>query len=57
MHHGIVYENANYPHGAPSTGPGHTGLNTGVTADYHGIISNNWCDFEGNKIGAMMMSR
>lgn len=51
MRHGIVYENANYPHGAPSTGPGHTGLNTGITANYHGIISNNWCDSDGNRIG------
>lgn len=50
INHAVVYEHANYPHGAPSTGPGHTALNTGITADYHGIISNNWCDPDGDKI-------
>ena len=51
MQHGIVYQHANYPHAAPSTGPGHTALNTGCYAKDHGIISNNWADRNGNKIG------
>ena len=50
MQEGIFYKNAYYPHALPSTGPGHTGLATGITADYHGIVGNNWCDKEGNKI-------
>jgi hypothetical protein len=50
MQHGIVYENANYPHAMPSTGPGHTGLNCGITPNYTGITSNHWCDPEGNLI-------
>lgn len=47
MQHGIVYENANYPHAMPSTGPGHTGLNCGLTPDYTGIPANYWCDASG----------
>lgn len=50
MQHGIVYENANYPHAMPSTGPGHTGLNCGMTPNYTGIPSNHWCDPDGNII-------
>ena len=50
MQEGIVYHNAYFPHSMPSTGPGHTSLTTGITADYHGIIANNWCDAHGKKI-------
>ena len=52
LHHGIVYKNAYYPHGTPTTAPGHAGLNTGAYPSYHGMIGNNWWDFAGNKIGA-----
>jgi hypothetical protein len=44
MQQGIVYENALFPHATPSTGPGFTGLNTGTTADYHGIVGNFFCN-------------
>ncbi len=52
MQHGVVYENAYYPHAMPSTAPGHTDLSAGITADYTGIIGNNWFDELGNKIAA-----
>lgn len=48
LRHGVVYENAYFPHAMPSTAPGHTGLNTGTTASYHGIISNGWFDTSNN---------
>jgi predicted AlkP superfamily pyrophosphatase or phosphodiesterase len=52
LRNGIVYENAYFPHAMPSTAPGHTGLNTGTTASYHGIISNGWFDSNNNDISA-----
>ncbi len=52
LNNAINYKNAYYPHGVPSTAPGHTGLSTGVTPNYHGIIANNWCNPEGTKIAA-----
>lgn len=50
MNQGIVYENAYFPHANPSTAPGHTGLNTGCTADYHGIIGNFFCSPTGERV-------
>ena len=50
MRHGIVYENAQHPHGMPSTGPGHTALSTGCYAKDHGITSNHWATPFGKKI-------
>lgn len=50
MRHGIVYENANHPHGMPSTGPGHTALSTGCYAKDHGITSNHWATPMGKKV-------
>lgn len=47
---GVVYENAYYPHAMPSTGPGHTGLNTAVDPKDHGIIANSWCTSTGCKV-------
>jgi predicted AlkP superfamily pyrophosphatase or phosphodiesterase len=47
---GIVYENAYVPHGMPATGTGHTALNTGAYANYHGIIGNKWFDAEGKTV-------
>lgn len=52
LNNAINYKNAYYPHGIPSTAPGHTGLSTGVTPNYHGIITNNWCNAHGEKIAA-----
>lgn len=52
LNNAINYKNAYYPHGIPSTAPGHTGLATGVTPSYHGIITNNWCNPLGVKIEA-----
>ncbi|HML19896.1 MAG TPA: alkaline phosphatase family protein, partial [Candidatus Dependentiae bacterium] len=47
---GVVYTNAYWPHGTPSTGPGHAGLNTGVYGKDNGIVCNSWIDCQGNKI-------
>lgn len=52
LNNAINYKNAYYPHGIPSTAPGHTGLSTGVTPHYHGIIANSWCNPDGQKITA-----
>lgn len=42
---GIVYTQAYVPYGCPTTGPGHTTLNTGTLPRVHGIIDNDWyCD-------------
>src|SRR5579871_5735645 len=48
--HGINYTNAYWPAGQPGTATGHAGLNTGVHADYHGYVSNNWYE-DGKKVG------
>lgn len=45
---GISYTNAHFPHGIPSTGPGHAGLSTGTYPCKHGIIANQWVN-EHNK--------
>jgi predicted AlkP superfamily pyrophosphatase or phosphodiesterase len=42
MINGVNYKNAYWPHALPSTSIGHTGLNTGAFATYHGIIGNSW---------------
>lgn len=47
---GIVYTNANCPYGTPSTGPGHTSLNTGTFAKDHGIVGNSWLLPNGHKV-------
>lgn len=47
---GVVYTNAYWPHGTPSTGPGHAGLNTGVYGKDSGIVCNSWLDGQGNKV-------
>ena len=47
---GVVYENANYPHAMPSTGPGHAALSTGCYPKDHGIVGNNWCTPQGAKM-------
>jgi len=46
---GIVYDQANFPHGMPSTATGHTALSTGTYAHNHGIIGNYWYNKEGTK--------
>ncbi len=46
---GIVYEQANVPHGMPATATGHTALSTGTYAHNHGIIGNYWYNPEGTK--------
>src|ERR1700730_4050862 len=48
--HGVNYTNAYWPAGQPGTATGHAGLNTGVHADYHGYVSNNWYE-NGKKVG------
>lgn len=47
---GVVYTNAYWPHGTPSTGPGHAALNTGVYGKDSGIVANSWIDGQGHKI-------
>lgn len=46
---GVVYDQANVPHGMPSTAVGHAGLSTGAYAHNHGIIGNHWYDRAGEK--------
>jgi predicted AlkP superfamily pyrophosphatase or phosphodiesterase len=50
INEGIVYHQAVMPHGLPTTGPGHTTLNTGTTPHNHGIISNKWHSKDMHKI-------
>ncbi|CAN5116973.1 alkaline phosphatase family protein [soil metagenome] len=47
LDNGLVYQNANYPHAMPSTGPGHAALSTGCYPKDHGIVGNNWCTPQG----------
>lgn len=47
---GVVYTNAYWPHGNPSTGPGHSALNTGVYGKDSGIVANSWFDKQGHKV-------
>jgi arylsulfatase A-like enzyme len=47
LDNGVVYQNANYPHAMPSTGPGHAALSTGCYPKDHGIVGNNWCTPQG----------
>ncbi len=47
---GINYTNAYLPHAVPTTGTGHTGLNTGTYAVDHGIIGNKWPKSDGTFI-------
>jgi len=49
LQNGIVYEQANFPHGMPSTATGHAALSTGTYAHNHGIIGNYWYNKEGTK--------
>lgn len=48
--HGMCYENAHYPHGAPSTAPGHATLSTGTVPRHHGVVLNSWVNEHGEKI-------
>jgi predicted AlkP superfamily pyrophosphatase or phosphodiesterase len=48
--HGVNYTNAYWGNGQPGTATGHAGLNTGVNANYHGFVSNNW--YEGTEKAA-----
>ena len=52
LHHGIVYENAHFPHGMPNTATGFAGLSTGTYASYHGIVGNKWYSYDGKKVYA-----
>ena len=52
LHKGINFTNAHMPHAMPATAPGHVALNTGTTAQYHGIIGNGWFDETNTYIGA-----
>ncbi len=44
---GVVYEQANFPHGMPATATGHVALSTGAYAHNHGIVGNYWYDKQG----------
>lgn len=46
---GIVYQQANVPHGMPATATGHAALSTGTYAHNHGIIGNYWYNPEGTQ--------
>lgn len=52
LDNGIVYTNAIHPHGLPATATGHTALNTGTYAHYHGIVNNEWLNVNGQSIPA-----
>jgi predicted AlkP superfamily pyrophosphatase or phosphodiesterase len=49
LSHGVNYTNANWGAGQPGTATGHAGLDTGVDANYHGYVSNNWYE-DGEKV-------
>ena len=44
LEHGAVFEDCHYRHSYTKTGPGHGVLLSGVHADIHGIIANDWLD-------------
>ncbi len=48
--HGVLYTNAYFPHGMPSTATGHTGLSTGTYAKDHGIVGNRWFTATGENV-------
>ncbi len=50
LKNGIVYENAHFPHGAPTTPTGHSAIATGTFANYHGFLFSYWFDENGKKI-------
>lgn len=50
LDNGMVYEHAQWPHGMPGTGPGHTSLSTGALPKDHGIIDNAWLNSEGVRV-------
>jgi hypothetical protein len=43
---GAVFADAHHQHSYTKTGPGHASILTGVHADIHGIIANDWLDHE-----------
>jgi predicted AlkP superfamily pyrophosphatase or phosphodiesterase len=50
IHHGVHYTNAHWESGQPATATDHASLSTGVTANYHGYVSNNFYE-KGKKVG------
>lgn len=52
LNNGVVYENAYIPHALPTTGPGHTSLNTGAFPKDHGIVANKFKYSDGRMICA-----
>lgn len=50
LENGVVYTNAYWPHGLPSTGPGHTALNTGTFGKDNGIVTNAWHNDDNKRI-------
>lgn len=44
LQHGAVFADCHYRHSNTKTGPGHAVMLTGVHADLHGIIGNEWID-------------
>lgn len=50
INNGVVFTDAQWPYAIPSTGPGHTGLNTGAFAKDHGVVCNAWFDEKGDKV-------
>jgi len=44
LEHGAVFANCHYRHSYTKTGPGHGVLLSGVHANVHGIIANDWLD-------------
>src|SRR5690606_22219646 len=45
LEHGANFANCHYRHSATKTGPGHAVMLTGVHANLHGIIANDWLDY------------
>lgn len=51
---GAVYDNAHHRHAMTATAPGHATLATGVHANVHGIVANDWFDVTaGRMIGSI----
>lgn len=51
---GAVYADAHHRHAMTATAPGHSTIMTGVHADVHGIIANEWFDMTaGRQVGSI----
>jgi len=58
LEQGVVFTDAHHRHAMTATAPGHATIVTGVHANVHGVIANEWFDLAaGRSIGAVEDSR